>query len=196
MNNNKVLLALFVIFLALLNVYQIYNSHIKSEKISQLVSDYENLEIRNTSQNNFLNQRLFLESLLFDTSNVNTHAPSPNNKFSLISIFPENSCGACILYDSRLIADLKKQYPEQINIYALSPTDVFSKDNLFPRNFEYLIIRDINEIIAIKDSFDYSLNSPLHLLLNSNKDIISVHLSNFYVPENSDVFFNKIESTF
>ncbi|MTI86975.1 MAG: hypothetical protein FH748_03295 [Balneolaceae bacterium] len=183
----KILLWVFLLTLFSFNLYQVYSSKNKNAEI-------ERLKKTKSIQNNSIVKHQFTEVLLYKKK-INFSSPLTYD-LQLISIFPENSCIACLLNDSEGLSQLAVKHKSKMHIYYLSQDSVSLKKKHLPKDIGLTTTDKLSEILSgLSENQDsYQLDNPIHLLVNKKGEIISLHLSNLFFPNRSTYFFQKIQS--
>ncbi|MTI86978.1 MAG: hypothetical protein FH748_03310 [Balneolaceae bacterium] len=156
--------------------------------------EIDRLKTTIATQNSSTPKNQFSQTLL-NGDGVHVSFPLIFN-LQLISIFPENSCIACVLNDSKSLSQLAVKHRDKMHIYYLSQDSVSLKKQHLPKDIGLTTINDLINILPSlgEEGEYYQLNNPIHLLVNNKGEIISLHLSSLYFPDRSTYFFQKIQS--
>lgn len=119
------------------------------------------------------------------------------SELSLISVVPESSCLSCVIYAIEILNDFFSKYPENYRAFFLKQDDVTDSVpiNSFDIEFDFEVLEELSSIFPKMDSLDSNnMMNPIFLLIDRNGFVQSIHESEKFNPDKTDIFFSRVES--
>lgn len=184
---NKIYLYAVISVLVILNIFSLFRINNQKYRLSNFERTLNNLEQ--------LIQRFEFQDSIFYSENLFKYRNGIEGPFKLIVIIPDKSCRSCLQYDQDIITSLQKKYPEYISIYYVTDNPEESYIKKLNPEFDYSFIGYNNEIFDSKNVIPPFKNLT-YLLIDNDYRLISMHTTDWYQLEKSDLFVSKVMALF
>ena len=184
---------MLILILITINIFQIL--HLVQKQNELEVTKFENNEI--TGKASLLEQEVkhlgITRDILFSTEFIyNRHIKNSGTR--IVSILPVNTCGSCLLTDSNILANLQNKFPNKFITYVLGD-ESFSSERYINQDLKYEHVNNINKLLHSSPGINLVVEYPIHILIDKEYTILNVHVTEFYNPDNTKVFLERLSGT-
>lgn len=184
---------MLILILITINIFQIL--HVVQKQNELEGAKFENNEI--TGKATFLEQEVkhlgITRDILFNTKFIyNRHIKNSGTR--IVSILPVNTCGSCLLTDSNILANLQNKFPNKFITYV-SGDESFSSERYINQDLKYEHVNNINKLLQSSPGINLVVEYPIHILIDEEYIILNVHVTEFYNPDNTKVFLERLSGT-
>lgn len=183
---------ILILILITINIFQILHVVHKQKELED--AKIENNVI--TGRVNLLEREVKQLSLTRDILFYTKFIYKGDNKVSgtrIVSILPVNTCGSCLLTDSNILTNLQKNFPNKFIAYVLGDESSTSERYINP-DLNYERINNINNLLQFNSGINIEIEYPIHILIDEEDEILNVHVTEFYYPENTKYFLERLSN--